>query len=88
MKNGQCPKCLSAEVYVCNATGAQSGISTDGGQPLLRLYKENRFIPDITLLEMGCYVCRGCGYLELHVRNVGELAKLDNCTNWQKVNKA
>lgn len=87
MKNSQCPKCSSAEVYFNNSTGAQSGLSTDSGQPLLRIYKENRFIPDIALLEMACYVCRECGYFELHVRDVSELAKLDNCTNWQKINK-
>jgi predicted nucleic-acid-binding Zn-ribbon protein len=88
MREGRCPKCASEQIYYSNAKGAQSGLSTDSGQPLLRIYKDNRFIPDISLLEMDYYLCRQCGYLEMYVRDISQLAKLDDCTNWQKVNKA
>jgi predicted nucleic-acid-binding Zn-ribbon protein len=86
VRDGQCPKCSSQEVYSSLARGAQAGLSTDGGQPLLRIYKDKRFIPDISLLEMACYVCRDCGYFEMYVRDTSQLSRLDDCTNWQKVN--
>jgi predicted nucleic-acid-binding Zn-ribbon protein len=85
MLGGTCPKCASEEVYYNDAKGSQSGLSTDGGQPLLRVYKDKRFMPDIALLEMNCYVCRACGYFEMYVQDVAQLSKLDDCTNWSRI---
>ncbi|HEX8843726.1 MAG TPA: hypothetical protein VF791_03735 [Pyrinomonadaceae bacterium] len=85
MRDGRCPRCASEEVYYSDGQGAQAGLSTDGGQPLLRIYKDKRFIPDITLLELDCYICRACGHFEMCVRDVNQLSKLDDCTNWRRM---
>ncbi len=85
MRNGICLKCSNKNVYLSTATGIQSGLKTGDGQPLLNIYKENRFIPDVDCLEMDYYVCRTCGFFEMYVRDTSRLAKLDDCTNWTKL---
>ena len=85
MQNGLCIKCNTKNVYHSNAKGSQSGLKTDSGSPLLNIFKENRFIPDIDLLEMDYYVCQSCGYFVMFVRDLSKLAKLDNCDNWKKL---
>jgi predicted nucleic-acid-binding Zn-ribbon protein len=85
MRQGICAKCGSGEVYVSEASGAQSGLTAGGGQLCLRIYKENRFIPDVHVLETEVYVCRSCGYFESYVRDAAALSKLDDCTNWRRV---
>ena len=85
MQNGICLKCHTKNVYLSNAKGLQSGLKTGDGQPLLNIYKENRFIPDIDYLEMNHYICRNCGYFEMYVRDVAKLSKLDDCSNWVKI---
>lgn len=85
MQNGICPKCDAKTIYFSNARGSQAGIYTGDGQLLLNIYKDNRFIPSIDYLEMDSYVCRTCGYLEMFVRDKEKLLKLDDCSNWHKV---
>ena len=85
MQNGICSKCSAKSVYFSNAGGGQTGLRTGDGHPLLNIYKDNRFIPDIDFLEMDYYVCRTCGYFEMFVRDKNKLVKLDDCSNWCKV---
>lgn len=84
MQNGTCPKCSSDQVYISDASGAQTAIST---YPLVKIYKENKWVPDITMLELNYYVCRSCGHFEMGIRDIGELEKLDDCTNWRKIDR-
>ena len=88
MQNGVCPRCDASEVYASDAQGPQSGLSAGDGQPLLRIYKDGRWIPDITLLPMAHYVCRACGHVEMRVLDVAALEKLDDSTNWKRLDGA
>ncbi len=85
MQNGVCPKCASREVYYSDATGETHGISVDRSQPYVRLYKDATWMPDVWMIALSYYLCRSCGYFETYVRDVGELSRLDACTNWQRV---
>jgi predicted nucleic-acid-binding Zn-ribbon protein len=87
MRDGSCPKCASGEIYYSDATGQAHGISVDRSQPYVRLYKDARWVPDVWMLELSYYVCRSCGYLETYVRDARELSKLDECTNWHRVDR-
>lgn len=84
MENGICPKCSSTEVYFSDAANAFNGLSNN---PFLRIYKENKWIPDIELLEFNYYLCRSCGHFEMKIRELDRLAKLDDCTNWRKIDR-
>lgn len=84
MRNGICPKCSSDQVYLSDASAAQTAVST---YPLLKIYKENKWVPDIAMLEFNYYVCGSCGHFEMSVRDVGQLSKLDDCTNWRKIER-
>ena len=85
MQNGICSKCGTKSVYFSNAGGAQNGLKTGDGSPLLNIYKDEKWFPSITLLNTNYYVCQNCGYFEIYIRDISELSKLDDCTNWQKV---
>jgi predicted nucleic-acid-binding Zn-ribbon protein len=85
VQNGVCPKCSSREVYHSDATGEAHGVSVARSQPYMRLYKDARWVPDVWMIELSYYVCRFCGYFETYVRDVGELSRLDACTNWRRV---
>jgi predicted nucleic-acid-binding Zn-ribbon protein len=85
MRNGTCLKCSTQNVYFSNASAIQNGLKTGDGYPLLNIYKENRFIPDIDYLEMDYYVCGACGYFEMYVRDISRLFKLDESSNWVKL---
>ena len=85
MKNGSCVKCSAKTVYVSSGKGSQYALKTGDGQPLLGIYKDAKWLPDIDFCEMNCYVCRTCGYFEMYVEDLEKLKKLDNCTNWKKV---
>jgi hypothetical protein len=84
MKNGRCPKCGKSEVYHSDAQGIQRGLMTGDGSPYLHLFKD-KFVPDVTLLPMEYYVCRECGCFEMYVKEVGNLYKLEDSSNWHKV---
>jgi len=85
MQNGECPRCHTRTVYRSIATNTQGGLTTGDGSPLIRIYKENRWVPDIDLLTLTVYLCRSCGYVETYVSDLGRLEKLDDCTNWSPV---
>jgi hypothetical protein len=86
MRNGLYPNCNSEEIYLADANPA--GLLTGDGQPLLRIYQDKSFWPDVTLAELNVYLCHACGYLEMRVRELGKLAKLEGSTNWKKVSRA
>lgn len=86
MRNGLCPKCNAEEVYIADAN--PHGMLTGDGQPLLRIYKEKGFWPDVVIAEMNVYLCRACGYLELYARDLSKLEKLEDCSNWHKIRRS
>jgi predicted nucleic-acid-binding Zn-ribbon protein len=85
MRNGLCPKCGSEEVYLADAN--PPGLLTGDGHPLLRIYKDKGFWPDVVIAEMNVYVCRACGFLEMYARDIDKLSKLIDCTNWHRVRR-
>jgi hypothetical protein len=85
VRSGICQKCSSDKVYYSDAKGMEHGITVDSSSPLVRLYKDNRWVPDIWLLEMAHYLCQSCGYFESYVLDVDQLSKLDECTNWRRL---
>lgn len=86
MRNGLCPKCDSEEIYLADAH--PQGLLTGDGQPMLRIYKDKGFWPDVIIAEMNVYVCRACGFLEMYVRDRAGLEKLEDCTNWHRVGRS
>ncbi|MBK8902995.1 MAG: hypothetical protein IPM53_17525 [Anaerolineaceae bacterium] len=85
MKNGICPKCSSTEVYRSKAkTGLEYGLVVDRSTPLLNIYKDKSWWPDVTMLYMDFFVCRDCGCFEMYVQDIEKLDKLEDCTNWIK----
>lgn len=87
MQNGICPKCDSKEVYCSDASGIQHGLSINRSSPLVQIFKENKWIPDVSMLELNYYLCRSCRYFEMYVRDIDQLSKLGDCTNWRKVER-
>lgn len=85
MRSGLCPKCTAEAVYVADTNPA--GVLAGDGQPLLRIYKEKGFRPDVTIAEMDFYLCRACGFLEMYVRDESKLEKIEGSTNWRKVSR-
>lgn len=85
MTNGFCPKCNNETIFYSNAEGVEAGVATGNSSPFLRIYKDNSWTPDISLLQLEYYVCQTCGYFESHVHDVEELSKLDDSTNWRKI---
>ena len=80
MKNGVCPKCNSTEVY--------RGSSTEGEGLTAGTY--NSVVEIIagktqTTLWVDTYICRACGYLEMHVANRDDLAVLPQADGWEKI---
>ena len=86
MKNGICPKCKAEEVYAARVrTGLEHGLIVDKSTPLLNLYKDESWWPDLALLYLDYFVCRKCGYLEMFVQDIEQLEKIEDSTNWIKV---
>lgn len=85
MKNGSCVKCNAKTVYCADEKYPKNGLMTDSGYPYLKIYRENKWIPDVYSSQMTSYVCRTCGYFEMFVRDLSALEKLDDCDNWKKV---
>ena len=80
MKNGQCPKCNSTDVY----RGIQSPLQAGEGLVHLVAYSRNTGVN----LLVDAYVCRNCGYTEMYVAE-GSKSKLEalrqDNKHWQKV---
>ncbi len=80
MKEGVCPKCTSTEVY--------RGLSTEGEGLTAGTYNalvEVSAGQTQTTLWVETYVCRACGYLEMHVANRDDLVVLAQADGWEKV---
>ncbi|HEX2697714.1 MAG TPA: hypothetical protein VHM28_08390 [Anaerolineales bacterium] len=80
MKNGQCPKCQSTDVY----KGSTSPLHAGEGLVHLEAYPPNRGVN----LLIDAYVCHNCGYTEMYVAE-GSMSKVDaiaqDSKNWKKV---
>ena len=85
MNHDVCAKCSAETVYCSDAKGSQNGLKTDNSEPLLNIYKDNKWIPDVHFCRMIYYVCRTCGYFEMFVLDLSVLEKLDDCDNWKKI---
>lgn len=81
MKNGICPKCSSAEIYVSNSPYPDS-----------IFVKSNT--PSIETFTTSAYVCLDCGHLEMYVSETsvalfgkGKSLKesIPASSNWEKV---
>ncbi len=84
MKSGSCVKCSAKTVYYSDQKYPNNGLKTDSGYPFLSICKDNKWIPDIHSSQMISFVCKTCGYFEMHVRDLDVLEKLDDCDNWKK----
>ncbi len=80
MKNGICPKCKATEVYHGFATEGE-GLTSGSYTLLIELMTGKTQ----TTLWVDTYVCRACGYTELHVANPEDLAGLPLADGWDKV---
>ncbi len=80
MNNGVCPKCGSHQVYY--------GSSSDGEGLAAGTYTSVIEISTgktQTTLWVDTYICRICGYLEMHVTNRADLEVLLEAEGWVKV---
>jgi hypothetical protein len=80
MKDGVCPKCHSTEVY--------RGSSADGEGLTAGMY--NSVVEIVAgktqkTLRMDTFICRACGYVEMHVANCDDLDVLPQADGWEKV---
>jgi predicted nucleic-acid-binding Zn-ribbon protein len=85
MRNGICPKCQSTAVFYSDAKGLQAPIKASSGSLLLNIYKDGKWVPDISMVTVDAFVCQNCGYLEFYAHEIEELAKLTESSNWRKV---
>lgn len=86
MKSGKCPKCGSAAVYRSRGKSSlDTGVRAGDGAPLLNIRHQKRLFDDFKLLYFETYVCSRCGYLELYVEDLKELAKVETADNWDHV---
>lgn len=80
MNNGICPKCNSTEVY--RGTSAEGeGLSAGSYNSLIEIIAGKTQ----TTLWINTYICRTCGYVEMHVANCQDLAVLPQADGWEKV---
>ncbi len=80
MKNGICPKCQSTEVYRGASTEGE-GLSAGTYNSIVEISAGKKQ----TTLWVDTYVCRACGYLEMHVANRDDLAVLSEADGWEKI---
>jgi hypothetical protein len=84
MQNGICPVCQSEEVFVSDTHGLHAGVID---MPKIQLYRENKWIPDIDILQSKVYLCQSCGHFEFFVQDPSKLSRLGESENWKKVSK-
>jgi hypothetical protein len=80
MKNGFCPHCNSTEVYrglVSEGEGLTAGSYTLSIELFTGSTQKT--------LWVDTYICRACGYIEMHVVNCEDLAALPEADGWEKV---
>jgi predicted nucleic-acid-binding Zn-ribbon protein len=70
MKNGQCPKCSSSEIY------HKLGGLADSGEVGVRMSW-------MSYLSLDIYICTDCGYVESYAVDKNEFSKLRE--KWDKV---
>ncbi|MGB8215235.1 MAG: hypothetical protein WCE68_16925 [Anaerolineales bacterium] len=82
MKAGVCPKCNANEIYHGPAAEGE-GLSAGSHPSLIELVRGKTH----TTLWVDTYICRRCGYVEMHVANHADLAKLEQADGWEKVER-
>ena len=78
MKNGQCPRCGSTNVYT-----RQNGIKSQGDWWGLTTTPPGSTFTVYLRSDVDTYLCTSCGYFENYVLDEGKLAEVP-----QKWNKA
>jgi hypothetical protein len=82
MRQGQCPKCSSSEVYCADQKGSKLGVTDPS---YISIVTDKKWIPDVAIVGMVYYLCRSCGYFEQYALDMEKLTALDGCSNWRKV---
>jgi len=77
MNDGVCPKCHSTEVY--RGSCAEGEGLTAGSYSVLVEVMAGK---TQTTLWVDTYICRACGYLEMHVANRNDLGVLSQADGW------
>jgi predicted nucleic-acid-binding Zn-ribbon protein len=72
-------------VYRSQGKGLDTGVRADDSSLMLNIRHKKKIFDDFKLLYFESYVCSQCGYLELYVEDVEELAKVETADNWEKV---
>jgi hypothetical protein len=80
MNHGVCPKCHVSEVY-CSLSADGEGLAAGSYLALIELMAGK----SQATLWLNTYVCRACGYVEVHVANRDELALLPQAEGWALV---
>jgi hypothetical protein len=80
MTNGICDKCHSTAVYRGSCT---EGEGLTAGSYNLRVDVMTGQTP--VPFWVDTYICRACGYVELHVANRGDLRALENSSEWEYI---
>jgi hypothetical protein len=80
MKNGVCPDCHAKQVYRGLATEGE-GLTAGSYPSLVEIISGKAQ----TTLWVDTYICRACGYLEMHVANEADLAFIPQADGWVKV---
>ncbi len=80
MKNGVCPKCNSTEIYRGPSTEGE-GVSAGGYNSLVEISVNGK----LKTLWLNTFICRTCGYIEMHVANETDLHMLPGADGWSKV---
>ncbi len=80
MKAGVCPKCNANEIYHGLAAEGE-GLSAGSYPSLIELVRGKKH----TTLWVDTYICRRCGYVEMHVADNADLASLEGADGWEKV---
>jgi predicted RNA-binding Zn-ribbon protein involved in translation (DUF1610 family) len=76
MRNGQCPKCGSWDVYIGTNIPVKRGTYYSNSIPIKGHWAQSHAILDN-------YVCVSCGYVESYILDPGKLKEI--AENWDRV---
>jgi hypothetical protein len=80
VRNASQPLCFFSDIK-----GLQAPIQASNGALLLNIYKDGKWVPEISMMAIEVYVCQNCGYLEFYAHEADEPEKLTDSSNWRKV---
>ncbi len=80
MNDGVCPKCHSAKIYRGPSSEGE-GLTAGSSNVLVEIMTDKTQ----TTLWVDTYICRACGYVEMHIANCGDLGVLPQADGWTPV---